>query len=976
MYGDDDDDRLTLRDRFPWMKPVDQVPTIFRVLGTGLTMVGRTSYHDETATYVSAHCLTVLFVPVLAVGAYRVQDNPRGGWFFLGKEPMSVLSWCGNVASLLLFLALIGGGVWFARVGSWEYRDGVRLAKARDLIADGQRAEAAELLEQVLERKTSHVPAAHELLAEMVTKPAGDEQDEAVFRVAALQDRKGDPVVPDLFKKGYQAADALGAKDPAAALRVLDLVAPLAMDPTEAQQLEKRLVKALAEKNPADVALASRLASLMSAAGDQTADLRALLVPHEDRLGTLDGAAILGQIYADEGKFEEAAKLLGPFIDARLPGYQAAMRQVLAARDAVFSRAETLILAGKAPGFDQAKYKAAPREQQDAMFWAFAQPMLSEDVGFRLALAALQRERQVQPAVLALGLAQLSLAQREPAPEARRAGLEKAKSTFFKVRDQAGNSPQYRLQLARVHYWLGEEGEGRQLLDAYLEQQKRSALAVSQVVGLLRNVGAVTEARQRVEEAYNKEPSREGKEELASMRAVLSVDLDDQILWLRRCKLENYETKASLAGCLGHKAARSGNDVEAAKHYREQIAQYPEPGENAVILHNSALAYFNLYDTTLDAEAFREGLRRSGKAATLSPTDPIIRRVYAGVLLTAAAADVLGEAIDCKVLRRRPGVDLLGHLYQDAAGREKVLQRLRASPRMAEARTSMERLVVLAPNDPTMYAQLASVLELLEDADALKALATRLDGQTLDTGDADRHSRELYEGTKEARHREEARAAVARAEKALVDARKGKGATLAAALCQLSSRLLTLSKYEETDSARALKLAEEAHAAAPSEATRAALFSARVHRAYLALRKEPSFAEPAGAGRRSLGSMLVQWALIGGGEPRKRALALEDVKEAVRIKEEQIKALPQGRRVSEWALLAGHHPEAGGIANRIRAEGAEAARLSIEARTAPLSAVTAAEQAWLLRMEDKAAEAKGLLDERAKKGVPLPVWGR
>src|SRR5262245_9347158 len=135
MYGDDDDDRLSLRDRFPWLKPVDQVPTIFRVLGTGLTVLGRGSYHHETATYDSAHCLTLLFVPVLALGAYRGQDNPRGGWFFLGKEPLSVLSWCGNVVSLLLFLALIGGGIWFVRTGSSEYRDGVRLAQAQQLSA-------------------------------------------------------------------------------------------------------------------------------------------------------------------------------------------------------------------------------------------------------------------------------------------------------------------------------------------------------------------------------------------------------------------------------------------------------------------------------------------------------------------------------------------------------------------------------------------------------------------------------------------------------------------------------------------------------------------------------------------------------------------------------------------------------------------------------------------------------------------------
>ena len=39
-------------------------------------------------------------------------------------------------------------------------------------------------------------------------------------------------------------------------------------------------------------------------------------------------------------------------------------------------------------------------------------------------------------------------------------------------------------------------------------------------------------------------------------------------------------------------------------------------------------------------------------------------------------------------------------------------------------------------------------------------------------------------------------------------------------------------------------------------------------------------------------------------------------------------------------------------------------------------AVAATEQAWLLRMDGKAADAKALLDKRAADGVRLPAWGR
>ncbi|MGL4550045.1 MAG: hypothetical protein ACRC33_02560, partial [Gemmataceae bacterium] len=216
----------------------------------------------------------------------------------------------------------------------------------------------------------------------------------------------------------------------------------------------------------------------------------------------------------------------------------------------------------------------------------------------------------------------------------------------------------------------------------------------------------------------------------------------------------------------------------------------------------------------------------------------------------------------------------------------------------------------------------------------------------------------------------------ARAEAALAEARKLKGATHAAAACRLASQLLALSFFEATDADRPLALAEEGHAAAPSDATRAALVSARLNRAERALRGEPSLAEAARTGRRSLGSRLVQWALVGGGVPRERALALADVKEAIGVKAEQAAAVPEAQGASEWALLAGNHPEADRVAKRVLADGVEAAKLKVDARTGPLSAATAAEQAWLLRMEGKAAEAKALLDGRAAKGVPLPAWGR
>lgn len=90
-----------------------------------------------------------------------------------------------------------------------------------------------------------------------------------------------------------------------------------------------------------------------------------------------------------------------------------------------------------------------------------------------------------------------------------------------------------------------------------------------------------------------------------------------------------------------------------------------------------------------------------------------------------------------------------------------------------------------------------------------------------------------------------------------------------------------------------------------------------------------------------------------------------------------MRLLPQRRTSAAWALLKDRHPkEAALVVGTLREPGFESARLRIEARTSPLSASTAAEQAWLMRLNGNADLAKVFLDKRADAGVRLPAWGR
>src|SRR5436190_20370320 len=95
----------SLFERFPEMKPINSPPSLSTINGLGLMAYGGRDHDPETGTYVKTHCLVILFIPILALGAYRVADAPGGGWYFLGKVPPS------GVARLRNWLVL-GGVVW------------------------------------------------------------------------------------------------------------------------------------------------------------------------------------------------------------------------------------------------------------------------------------------------------------------------------------------------------------------------------------------------------------------------------------------------------------------------------------------------------------------------------------------------------------------------------------------------------------------------------------------------------------------------------------------------------------------------------------------------------------------------------------------------------------------------------------------------------------------------------------------------
>ena len=97
---------------------------------------GNRDYDPETGTYVKTVWATLIFIPILPLGAYRVADATTG-WYFIGKVPVSTVAKGWPLCLLLAVACAIGIGVWSHHTGTPSYAAGQKLAQAERRPAEG-----------------------------------------------------------------------------------------------------------------------------------------------------------------------------------------------------------------------------------------------------------------------------------------------------------------------------------------------------------------------------------------------------------------------------------------------------------------------------------------------------------------------------------------------------------------------------------------------------------------------------------------------------------------------------------------------------------------------------------------------------------------------------------------------------------------------------------------------------------------------
>ena len=132
-------------------EPVKRAPTLFRINGCGVGLYGSRDRRAD-GSYIATWCLSLVFVPVLPLAAYRVLDRGGGSYFFVGKVRLGPIA---RAWQRLVALGLAGMIAWagvgaYLRSPSRQLR--VALGEARQVERSGDREAALARYGAVVDR--------------------------------------------------------------------------------------------------------------------------------------------------------------------------------------------------------------------------------------------------------------------------------------------------------------------------------------------------------------------------------------------------------------------------------------------------------------------------------------------------------------------------------------------------------------------------------------------------------------------------------------------------------------------------------------------------------------------------------------------------------------------------------------------------------------------------------------------------------
>lgn len=968
-----------LRRKFPDLKPIKSAPSLFRWNGFGLGMAGKRGYDNETGTWVTTHCITALFIPLLALGSYRVAAAHEG-WIFLGKEKTSQFAKIWNILFVVVVVTGISLAMVSANKNSPEYLGEQSLAEAKALEDEGNLLDAAakyrDHLVEDLPRGSEAVEGINRTTSAVLKTGNAAEVLQGLSFLGTLPPSiESQRIGESIEVAALGAATRLHGADPAGAYEIVDHIWQDLNVTEELPPFRRELLETLVARKPADQRHVIDYAEVLLMA-QQPDDVLAVLDPLQESLGTGEGARIYGQALVAAGRATEATTYLQRYIEPRLKDWRNSRQRFNSQSERSYQQELDSLNQGKGADSFYRKHQAAASEADKAQLVdEYIFERLERNDSYQQALRQYQESTAIVPVIMDLGIAQLRSGQSAPDPKTRKELLDDAEKTFLSLQESEGNSDSFRFFLGQVYYWSGKQEEGKKLFEDLLTSSGRDFQTLATISQTLREVGSETEARKLSEEAFEKATNPEQKTRAAIQRSVMSIDIDDELAWLQKVPDPDHVTAIRLASAQAEKANQDGDKEKALGFYRTAAEGWGKLPSNATTLNNGALVQWRLFSLTGELSHYENGTKMMEQAVALEPDDSILVFNAATALLSNAVLQIAKDSFHPRLIQAGIDLDSLRFLYLNGEQREALFGELTKNAHYRRGLELLQRSLVLAPNNLSSHRLASHYYSTTQNLEALQALLLKVEDTEFPSDEPRAKAEEYWKGEQD----EDIRKSNAIAEKEwteihaeLTDPKQKAYARVALAETRLS--LFSLgdpsSTTLETEMA-ALKTILEQH---PSSRVRGAYLDARSQHALIALSSQnQQIAGYLKSGRRNFGArQLIAYALYSD-SLRPLVLAHVKCKQVLNDIHEHSSLFPKTADPDDWFLATHLAPDS---ADEVKANALKNQTGLLSGQflyqTTPWSPSSIMNQYQSLHLKGEDEKANALLKQAAEDNISLP----
>lgn len=734
----------------PDLEPIDKAPSLFSFYGFGLRLFGNRDYSKETNSAIKTLFITLLFIPVFPLKAYRVITNGKQ-YHFLGRVPISSIARNAGFGITGLLLSSIAFMGYQQHINSDKYLGKTLLAEAETAFAENDYSSALNKYKLLHRNHSSYQESAlmgyKRIMSLEILSQQDNSQLATLIEIAKNFNQsplKNDPSA--IYNLALERINAKNNKDLVGTHSLLHASRDLKKEGESFEELDLKLITEINQTSPNNLSIASELAEHYFAQENLVAT-KNVLEPVRDQLGSSEGARILGQIYVSEGNNQAAYPLLEQYTSTRLLALQKAEENITNIQNKIWDAQLSQLQNGNGPESFYNEYDALSNEaEKNALLNEYIGEKINNDFTYQNSLDEYTKASAIVPVVLDFGILQLRQAETMSSETERNRELQAAEKTFLSIRSSIGDTDEYRIYLGQVYFWLGKQTEGQELFDQIVTANSRSANSLLNVGYTLRALGKVGLAEEYAGEAYDKAIDKNTKYQAASLMRLLSSSIEDKIEWLQKSDLSSPANQASLKESKGILEERKGNIKAASKLYNEAIQHSESLPENASNYNNTALIYFSLHRVSGDKKDFKKGVDLMSKAVEMRPDESILLSNSASTLITNALYESLDDSINYAAISIQPNLSNAGFHYRNNSEKVVLIEKLNKHPDFIKAIDQYNRSILLSPNNVSNYSELLSIYYFQRDANAIKSLKEKFKTNKVDLSASNKNILEYIAG--------------------------------------------------------------------------------------------------------------------------------------------------------------------------------------------------------------------------------------